>query len=462
MSTVPATADGPPTAAAEEALRRAQAPGARETVITLTADRARREARLGADRHRSGCPAGPVDGLTVVYKDNIDVAGTVTTAGSRTRADLPAAVRDAAVARRLSAAGTVTVAKVNLAEFALGGLGTNAHYGTPRNPRLPGAAPGGSSSGAAVAVAAGIAEIGVGTDTSGSVRVPAALCGLVGWRPSRGRYPRAGVLPLAPSLDTVGLITRTVPRLLAADAALRPDRARPAPVRPSEVTLVVPDDADVPEMPDPPVRARFELALTALEQAGVRIVRRAVGALTSVRLLQERYGPLVAHEAATTLPGQLTRGGEALLDPRVRERLEQSLAIADPAARRALLALRAPSQKRLDRDLEGALLAVPTTPCTAPALADVARAEAWHRFSARLLATTMLASFLDLPGVSLPMGPAGGPPTGLLLSGPPGADERVLAVAACLAPHLTPNRRPLVGTPPPEHRSGVRSSPESR
>lgn len=455
MSASPATAGGPPTAAAEEALRRAQAPGARETVITLTVDRARREATLGAARHRGGSPAGPVAGLPVVYKDNIDVAGTVTTAGSRTRADLPAAVRDAAVARRLSAAGAVTVAKVNLAEFALGGLGTNPHYGTPRNPRLPGAVPGGSSSGAAVAVAAGIAEIGVGTDTSGSARVPAALCGLVGWRPSRGRYPRAGVLPLAPSLDTVGLITRTVPRLLAADAALRPDRACPAPVRPAEVTLVVPDDGDLPETPDAQVRARFELTLTTLERAGVRIVRRTVGALASVRDVQERYGPLVAHEVAVTLPGQVTGDREALLDPRVRERLEQSRDVADPAARRTLLALRGPAQRRLDRDLEGGLLAVPTTPCTAPALADVARADVWHRGSARLLATTMLASFLDLPGVSLPMGPADGPPTGLLLSGSPGADERVLAVAAGLAPHLTPHGRPPGGTPPPEHRSGV-------
>ncbi|MES4908005.1 amidase family protein [Streptomyces sp. NPDC000395] len=145
----------------------------------------------------------------------------------------------------------------------------------------------------------GIAEIGIGTDTSGSVRVPAALCGLVGWRPSQGRHPRAGVLPLAPSLDTVGVITQTVPRLLAVDAALRPDRARPAPVRPPEVTLVVPDGA-LPQTLDPPVRARFELTLTALERAGVQIRRRAVGALSSVHALLERYGPLVAHEAAAT------------------------------------------------------------------------------------------------------------------------------------------------------------------
>ena len=156
----------------EAALARAASAGAAFT--RLTAERARDEARSAAKRLRAGAPAGPLDGVPVAWKDIVDVAGTPTTAASAVLAGAPAAVHDAPAVARLAAAGLVCVGKTNLSEFAFSGLGINAHHGTPRNPLDPARVPGGSSSGSAVAVAAGVVPCAIGTDTSGSIRVPAA------------------------------------------------------------------------------------------------------------------------------------------------------------------------------------------------------------------------------------------------------------------------------------------------
>lgn len=414
----------------ETALAAARSRPARHAFVTLTGERARREAADGAARRVRGLPPRPLEGVPVVYKDNIDVAGTRTTAGSLTRARWEPAGRDAALVRRLTAAGAVCVGKTVLAEFAFGGLGTNAHFGTPRNPYRASAVPGGSSSGTAVAVATGVAPVGIGTDTSGSVRVPAALCGLYGFKPSRARYPRSGVLPLAPSLDTVGVMARSVSRLLAVDAVLAAD-GPPPPTRPEGVTLVVPEGAPV-EALDPAVRERFEATLETLAASGVRVRRVAVSALDATAALFERCGSLVAHEAARTLPAYLARGQSELLDPRVRERLEVARRDADPADRATLLTARAHLRRQVAEELGNGLLALPTTACTAPGLAEVTSAAGWHRLNARVLGTTMLTSYLDMPGMSLPMRPVRGMPAGLLLSAPTGDDHRVLAAAACL------------------------------
>ena len=158
----------------EAALERAA--GAGSVFTAVTAARAREEARAAAARLRAGAPAGPLDGVPVAWKDLVDVAGTPTTAGSALRRDAPAAAHDAPAVARLAAAGLVCVGKTNLSEFAYSGLGLNPHLGTPPNPLDPARAPGGSSSGSAVAVAAGVVPCAIGTDTSGSIRVP--RCGL--------------------------------------------------------------------------------------------------------------------------------------------------------------------------------------------------------------------------------------------------------------------------------------------
>jgi aspartyl-tRNA(Asn)/glutamyl-tRNA(Gln) amidotransferase subunit A len=218
-----AYADGrvTPADAAETCLRRASASQAVFTCIT--ADRAREEAEQSTARWRAGRPLSPLDGVPISWKDLLDVRGTPTTAASALLRSTPPARSDATVVARAAAAGMVCLGKTNLSEFAYSGLGLNPGFGTPVNPRLGARAraPGGSSSGAALAVVQGCGPLAMGTDTAGSVRIPAAFNGLVGYRASSGRYPMQGVFALAPSLDTLGPLALSVADCMALDRVLR-------------------------------------------------------------------------------------------------------------------------------------------------------------------------------------------------------------------------------------------------
>ena len=175
-----------------------------------------------------GVSLGPLDGAIVSIKDLFDVAGEPTRAGSKILAEeAEPAAADAAIVRRLRAGGAVIVAKTNMTEFAFSGIGANPHFGTPGNPRDRTRVPGGSSAGAPVAVADGMCEISIGTDTGGSVRIPASLCGLVGFKPSRQRVPTDGAFPLSYSLDSVGPIARSVADCAKADAVMAGENFSP-------------------------------------------------------------------------------------------------------------------------------------------------------------------------------------------------------------------------------------------
>ena len=192
--------------------------------------RARAEAGTADRRRALGAALTPLDGCIVAVKDLFDVSGEPTWAGSAVLRDAPAAASDAAAVFRLRQAGAVIIGKTNMTEFAYSGVGLNPHFGTPANPYTRASVrriPGGSSSGAAVAVADGMADIGLGTDTGGSVRIPAALCGLVGWKPTARRISRQGVWPLAPSLDSVGVIAKEVRACVNADSVLTGTRRKP-------------------------------------------------------------------------------------------------------------------------------------------------------------------------------------------------------------------------------------------
>jgi len=414
-------------AVCEEALARARA--TTSVFTALTPERARREAAASAVRLRAGRPAGPLDGVPLAWKDLIDVEGTPTTAASVLRRDAPPAAADAPIVARLAAAGMVCVGKTNLSELAYSGLGLNLHFGTPPNPRAEGVAlaPGGSSSGSAVAVAAGVVPCAIGTDTSGSIRVPAAFCGIAGFKPTAARVDRTGVLALAPSLDSVGPLATTAADLIALDGALR--GAAPAVRRgQSPLHLVVPElDAE------PGVLAAFEVAVEILGAAGAAIERRPLPALDAARDAFARHGSLVAHEAWREHVALLDSAAAERLDPRVLRRLRDGRGL-DPAGRDALLRERPVLQAALTAQLGGALAIWPTVPHTAPELGPLERdPEHFARTNLRTLAATMPASYLDLPGVALPL-PGG---ASLLLSGPPGADDRVLAAALAVEGYLS-------------------------
>lgn len=434
-----AAGDLDPVEVTEHLLSRASAEPT--AFIRLTADRARREAEASADRLRRGCPHGPLDGVPIAWKDLFDVAGTATTAGSATRTDLPPATHDAAGVANLHRAGMICLGKTNLTEFAYSGLGLNPHFGTPHNPygvdspRIPG----GSSSGSAVAVARGVVPCAVGTDTSGSVRIPAAFTGLAGYKSTETRHDRQGMLPLSPTLDSVGLLARQVADIVAVDAALRgrPPVAHDA-VAPAELTIVVPTGDLVDDCADA-VRDRFEQAMRAVAAAGTAVVRRPVPALDDARRLMAEHGTIVAAEAYT-VHRDLLRGERArLLDRRVRNRLNSA---ADIRAHdyHALLWARPKLSRALADDLADGILAFPTVGHTAPELAPLeADDDLFVEVNSRTLRSTMLASYLGMPGVALPTGrDTLGLPTSLLLSLPPGADDRLLSSATTIEHILNP------------------------
>src|ERR1700678_4146596 len=207
----------------EQALARIADPSGEGTraCLTVYADAARAAADAADARTAAGVSLGPLDGAIVSIKDLFDVAGEPTRAGSKVLADEAApAAADAVIVRRLRAGGAVIVAKTNMTEFALGAIGANPHFGTPANPRDRARVPGGSSAGAGVTVGDGMCEIAIGSDTGGSVRIPAALCGIVGFKPSRQRIPTAGAFPLSTTLDSIGPLARSVSDCARAEAVM--------------------------------------------------------------------------------------------------------------------------------------------------------------------------------------------------------------------------------------------------
>src|SRR3954451_20120400 len=431
-----------PVAAAEAALRRATEPALAHALITLTPERARAQPRASAARHAAGAARGPLDGVPVAIKDLLDVAGTTTTAGAAFRAGLPPATRDAAAVAHLGAAGLVCVGKTNLSELAYSGLGLNPHFGTPRNPydTVTPRVPGGSSSGSAVAVAAGAVAHAIGTDTSGSVRIPAAFCGLVGLRPTSARIDRRGVFPLAPTLDSVGSLTTSVAGAVALDQALRGVSVAPVGATAlAGLELVVPD-GELLDDAEPAVRALVLGALDALAAAGARVHRRAVAAFDEAQALMDALGTVVVFEARALHEALLASPDAARLDRRVRNRLSQATTMPR-ADYELLLAERRRLQNVLGAELGPALTGFATVRHVAPAIAPLeADDDEFVRVNLRTLRSTMIGSFLDMPGITLPIGrDPGGLPVGLLLSAPPGDDARLRAGA--LAAEAVPARR---------------------
>lgn len=387
-----------------------------------------REGALAAAR----AAKGPLAGLPVIVKDLFDIAGQVTTAGSRVLADAPAAQADAAMVARLRKAGAVILGRGHMNEFAYSALGTNPHFATPRAPWQRdvdggrGRAPGGSTSGGAVAVADGLALCALGSDTGGSTRIPAAFCGVTGWRPSQGRMSGAGAFPLAESFDTPGLITRSAADCRLLDAVLTETEMMAVP--PANAVRLglaqgTPFHALAPE-----VAAAMDAATTRLTQASVALA--PCGHFDwDAPATALRAGQITAVEALIAHGALLDRRAE--YDPRVVQRMElgQSVtAVEYLRAQHRIAALRA----AFDAVARFDAIVMPTVAILPPRLAELDDDARFFALNAKALRNTLIASILDLPAISLPIGPTGGPPVGLMLIGKRGDDRRLLAIATAV------------------------------
>ncbi|MGE6785005.1 amidase [Ensifer adhaerens] len=401
--------------------------------VELTTERATRDAEAASKRLRAGRSLGLLDGLPVAWKDLFDVAGSVTTAGSTVLRSNAPATSDAPVVAAVAAAGMVSVGRTNLSEFAFSGLGINPHYGTPRNPAATDVEriPGGSSSGSAAAVAAGLVPAAIGTDTGGSVRIPAAMTGIVGYKATRGRYAMKGVYPLAESLDSLGPLCHTVKDAVWIDAAmhgLTAPTVRRADL--SGVALVIPETV-VFDDAEPEVVEAFEDAIRRLEKAGVAISRRAFPAFSAVFGLMARHGALVTAEAYALHRERLAGPEANAMDPRVvaRTRLGEKITMPD------YIALLDARDQLIHETVESLrpneLIAHPTLPHVAPPIAPLLEDdELFFKVNGKTLRNTSIGNFLDFCGISIPCGlGAAEMPVGFQLAAPHHQDDRLLSVA---------------------------------
>ncbi|MGA2815200.1 MAG: amidase [Xanthobacteraceae bacterium] len=415
----------------EQALARIADPkgeGAR-ACLTVYAEPARAAADAADARAKHGVSLGPLDGAIVSIKDLFDVAGEPTRAGSKVLADEAApASADAAIVRRLRAGGAVIVAKTNMTEFALGAIGANPHFGTPGNPRDRARVPGGSSAGAAVAAADGMCEIAIGSDTGGSVRIPAALCGVTGFKPSRQRIPTAGAFPLSTTLDSIGPLARSVADCAKADAVMAGDDFTPLePLALAGLRVGIAQGFPLDNL-DETVGGAFAAAIGRLEQAGVRLTREPMPLFDEMREVNA-YGGIVQPEACAIHKERMARRA-ADIDPNIRVRLERGCAVL-AADYIGMLYAREHLVRAMDRRLAALdALIMPTSGIVAPTIAEVADPEIFAARNAMLLRNTSIGNFFDLCGVSLPVPAA--LPVGLMLVARNGQDRMLLRIAAAV------------------------------
>ena len=389
------------------------------------------ESAEALDRLReAGRAPSPLAGIPISVKDLFDVEGEQSLAGSTALRGRPVADRDAPCIARLRAAGFVLVGRTNMTEFAFSGLGLNPHYGTPRNPydRVRGRIPGGSSSGAAVSVTDGMAAAGLGTDTGGSCRIPAAMCGTVGFKPTARRISRQGVVPLSFSLDSVGSLANSVSCCAVIDSVMADDAVLMAlPDRPiSSIRLGVLRNY-VLEGADDQVANTFDRALARLSAAGAFLSDLTIAELHDLPAINKNGGLASAEAFAwhrTTLAAHA-----AQYDPRVRVRIEQG---AGQSAADYIAVLR--QRRRLieaaDRNAaQFDAVVYPTVPFIAPTFEALHDDREYARINALALRNPSIVNFLDRCALSIPIHEPGEAPVGMNLMGGAMGDRDLLALA---------------------------------
>jgi aspartyl-tRNA(Asn)/glutamyl-tRNA(Gln) amidotransferase subunit A len=391
------------------------------------------EALAAADRadaqRRGGAKLSALAGIPISIKDLFDEAGVTTLGGSKVLVGTPAATRDSSVVARLKKADAVIIGRTNLVEFAYSGLGINPHYGTPKNAfdRATGRIPGGSSSGAAVSVTDGMAAGAIGTDTGGSIRIPAALNGLVGFKPTAKRIPLDGVLPLAFTLDSAGPIAKTVAdcalldQVLAAEADGVPAPANLRGLRFAAPKTVFQDDLS------PAVADAFKAALVRLSTAGASIVDLPMAEFAQAAAVNPR-GALISAEAYSW-HRQWMKDGADKYDPRVLVRMRPAETMT-AASYIELIKLREKFISTINAAASGydAML-MPTTPDTAPTIAEASKDdETYFRLNLRMLRNPAIVNLFDGCALSVPCHEPGAAPVGMMIAGTQNTDRKILAI----------------------------------
>jgi aspartyl-tRNA(Asn)/glutamyl-tRNA(Gln) amidotransferase subunit A len=397
------------------------------TFTQVYRDQALLAARSSDLLRRAGLRRSVIDGLPISVKDLFDVEGQVTTAGSAVLKTAPKATKNAVIVQRLLEAGAILVGKTNMTEFAFSGLGINPHYGTPASPwdRQHGRIPGGSSSGAGVAVSDGMSVASIGTDTGGSVRIPSAFCGVTGFKPTASRVSSEGSIPLSRSLDSIGPLAASVQCCAIIDGLLSGQTTRTLRLpHASELRLAVPETL-VYEGMDATVKQAFTRALDQIANAGVQLHTIAIPEFNELAQINSKGG-LVCPESWQWHRALITANQEAY-DPRVASRilLGKTPSAADYLdlldTRRQWIAS---VEQRLE-SFDGMLL--PTVPIVAPSIADVtASDEAYFTFNKLILRNPGLINFLDGCALSIPCHAKDEAPVGLMLAGVSGSDDRIL------------------------------------
>ncbi len=393
-----------------------------------TEERALRQAEEASRRFRAGIDTGPLQGVPIAVKDLLDMEGEVTTAGAKVFLDRPPATEDAPVLARLDAAGATFLGRTTMTELAYSGIGINPHFGTPGCARDPERVPGGSSSGSGVAVAAGLAAAAVGSDTGGSVRIPASVNGIVGLKTTDGRIPTEGAAPLSTTLDTLGPMARTADDAWVLFQAMAAEPFRELP-EPAERLVALAPTTVLQEDLEGPVADVFRSALARLERLGVEVREVAMPVLAELNQLHGRFGSFASAEAFALYEDVLTQRGDAM-DPRVVHRILQvrDRSVADYIrlgyAREAL-------RQRFWPELAGVdAIVAPTLPILPPRIADLEDDEAYYRANGRILRNTTLFNLLASPAVSVPGGDtAEGLSVGLMIATRPGEEALALGIA---------------------------------
>jgi len=415
----------------EQALARISDPDGEggRTFMTVWEDRARELAEY-VDRHELWRNERlPLCGIPLSVKDVFDIAGEITRAGSIALEDQPPAAADAEAVLRLRSAGAILIGRTTMSEFAFSGIGLNHHFGTPNNPwdRAIGRIAGGSSSGSAVAVADGMCAASLASDTGGSIRAPAALCGLTGFKPTASSALLQGVFPRSYSLDTVGPIARSVSCCAIINAALsgRGALATPPTLSVSGLRLGVIEGEPTDGLASD-VAAAYTNALSRLSERGAGLVQLSLPEIEKIRDINSRGG-ISPPEAFAIHRDRIATRSE-LIDPIFLARLRKGEAVraadyVDALRQRQIIM----AEVRIKTRQFDAIV-MPTCPVVAPRIEDVQEPGAFEKMSALILRNCNLANFLDCPALSVPIHPPGTAPVGLMLIGAHGQDNDLLRV----------------------------------